>query len=403
MAEIKTERLDGYRRLIEIARDLASTLDLDMLLQRIVHAAAEVSGSEAASILLYDNLTRQLHFQVATNVDEPTMRGAVVPMERSIAGWVVLNRKSVRLTNVQEDPRFSGYVDEVTGRPPQSLIGVPLITKNKVVGVLEALNKERGKFTEGDESLLGVLGAQAAVAIENARLFQQSDLISEFVHELRTPLASLSTATYLLLRPEMSREQQEQIIHNIHTETLRLNSMASSFLDLARLESGRVQFRKTSFSIPDLLFECKDIMNSKAAEDQVQIRVQASEGLPPCEADRDKIKQVILNLLSNAIKYNRPEGTVAMSAAAAESNICITVEDTGIGIPEEALPHLFEKFYRVHESEDSASGTGLGLSICKQIVQGHGGRVEVHSRLGVGTSFSIIIPRLGKTGPLVRP
>src|SRR5512135_658577 len=135
MAEIKTERLDGYRRLIEIARDLASTLDLDILLQRIVHAAAEVSGSEAASILLYDHLTRQLNFQVATNLDEPTMRGLVIPMEGSVAGWVVLNRKSVRLTNVQEDPRFSGSVDQVTGRPAQSLIGVPLITKNKVVGV----------------------------------------------------------------------------------------------------------------------------------------------------------------------------------------------------------------------------------------------------------------------------
>ena len=240
MAEIKTQRLDGYRRLIEIARDLASTLDLDILLERIVRAAAEVSGSEAASILLYDNLTRQLYFQVATNLDEPTMRGVIVPLEGSIAGWIVINRKSVRIINAHEDPRFFGTVDQLTGRPTQSLLGVPLITKNKVVGVLEALNKEHGKFTEGDESMLSVLGAQAAVAIENARLFQQSDLISEFVHELRTPLASLSTATYLLLRPEMSREQQEQIIHNIHGETLRLNSLASSFLDLARLESGRV-------------------------------------------------------------------------------------------------------------------------------------------------------------------
>jgi signal transduction histidine kinase len=400
MAEIKTERLDGYRRLIEIARDLASTLDLDILLQRIVRAAAEVSGSEAASILLYDHLTRQLNFQVATNLDEPTMRGVAVPLDGSIAGWVVMNRKSVRLTNVQDDPRFFGHVDHMSGRPTHSLIGVPLITKNKVVGVLEALNKSRGKFTEGDESMLGVLGAQAAVAIENARLFQQSDLISEFVHELRTPLASLSTATYLLLRPEMSREQQDQIIHNIHGETLRLNSMASSFLDLARLESGRVQFRKTRFSIPDLLFECKDVMNSKAEEDKVIIRIEASEGLPLLEADRDKIKQVVLNLLSNAIKYNRPNGSVTVSAAAAETNLCITIEDTGLGIPDEALPHLFEKFYRVRETEDSVSGTGLGLSICKQIVQGHGGRVEVRSKLGVGTSFSVILPRSSKTQPL---
>ena len=117
--------------------------------------------------------------------------------------------------------------------------------------------------------MLSVLGAQAAVAIENARLFQQSDLVSEFVHELRTPLASLSTATYLLLQPQLAREQQQQIIHNIHTETLRLNSMAASFLDLARLESGRVQFRKASFAVADLLGECQDIMAAKAQEESV--------------------------------------------------------------------------------------------------------------------------------------
>ena len=399
MAEIKTERLGGYRRLIEIARDLASTLDLDILLERIVHAAAEVSGSEAASILLYDNLTRQLYFQVATNLDEPTMRGLVVPLEGSIAGWIVINRKAVRITDAHEDERFFGTVDQMTGRPTHSLLGVPLITKNKVVGVLEALNKEKGKFTEGDESMLTVLGAQAAVAIENARLFQQSDLISEFVHELRTPLASLSTATYLLLRPEMSREQQEQIIHNIHNETLRLNSLASSFLDLARLESGRVQFRKTVFSIADLLYECKDIMSSKADEEKVQVRIEAPDGLPTFDADRDKVKQVVLNLLSNAIKYNRENGQVVLRAGASDDETFICVEDTGLGIPEDALAHLFEKFYRVRETEGKAAGPALGLSICKQIVQGHGGRMEVKSKLGSGTSFTVHLPRSGKIQP----
>jgi signal transduction histidine kinase len=399
MAEIKTQRLDGYRRLIEIARDLASTLDLDVLLERIVEASAEVVRSEAASILLYDNLTRQLYFQVATDLDEPTLRGQVVPLEGSIAGWIVLNRKSVRVIDASKDPRFGGQADQIAGRSTKSMLGVPLITKNKVVGVLEALNKQSGRFTEGDESMLSVLGAQAAVAIENARLFQQSDLISEFVHELRTPLASLSTATYLLLQPAMGHEQQEQIINNIHTETLRLNSMAASFLDLARLESGRVQFRKAGINVADLLFECKDIMNSKALEEQVEIRIEGVEGVPPFEADRDKLKQVVLNLLSNAIKYNRPGGLVTMTASATESNACITVQDTGVGIPDDAIPHLFEKFYRVHDTEAKTSGTGLGLSICKEIVQGHGGRMEVKSQLGVGTSFSVIVPRSGKTQP----
>jgi len=400
MAEVKTERLDGYRRLIDIARDLASTLDLDILLSRIVHAAAEISGAEAASILLFDDTSRQLYFQVATNMDESTRRGIVVPLDGSIAGWIVNNRQTVRIANVHNDPRFFSSVEETTGFSTKSILGIPLVTKNKIVGVLEALNKPKGKFTDSDESMLVVLGAQAAVAIENARLFQQSDLISEFVHELRTPLSSLSTATYLLLRPEMSQDQRNQVINNIHSETMRLNSLASSFLDLARLESGRVQYRKARFSIADLLYECKDVMSSKARENNIQIRVESPEGMPLLDADRDKIKQVLLNLLSNAIKYNRPNGTVMLRAEVVEEKeIALHIQDTGLGIPDESLPHLFEKFFRVREHESRVAGTGLGLSICKQIINGHGGRIEVKSKIGVGTVFSVFLPYSAKSHP----
>ena len=399
MAEIKTQTLDSYLRLIEISRDLASTLDLDTLLDDIVHASADITHAEAASILLYDDTARQLYFQVATNIDEPTMRGLVVPLDKSIAGWIVTNRKSVRIDDAHKDERHFSDVEQTIGYETKSLLGIPLITKNKVVGVLEVLNKKRGRFTDPDESMLTVLGAQAAVAIENARLFQQSDLIAQFVHELRTPLASLSTATYLLLRPEMSREQRDQIVNNIHSETLRLNSLASSFLDLARLESGRVQFRKARFSVADLIYESSDVMTSKAQETSIQIRVEVPGDMPLLEADRDKIKQVLLNLLSNAIKYNRPNGSVIVTANFSETEESITIQDTGLGIPEEAIPHLFEKFYRVREHEGKVTGTGLGLSISKQIIQGHNGRIEVKSKMGVGTSFTIHLPRVSRMMP----
>ena len=399
MAEIKTQTLDSYLRVIEISRDLASTLDLDTLLDDIVRAAADITHAEAASILLYDDMARQLYFQVATNIDEPTMRGLVVPLDNSVAGWIVTNRKSVRIDDAQKDTRLYSNVDQTLSHTTKSLLGIPLITKNKVVGVIEVLNKKRGKFTDPDESMLTVLGAQAAVAIENARLFQQSDLIAEFVHELRTPLASLSTATYLLLRPEMSHEQRSQIVNNIHNETLRLNSLASSFLDLARLESGRVQFGITKFSAADLLYECRDVMMSKAQETNIQIRVDVPNDMPLMEADRDKIKQVLLNLLSNAIKYNRPNGSIIITGNYNEVELSIMIQDTGLGIPEESVPHLFEKFFRVREHEAKAAGTGLGLSICKQIIQGHNGRIEVKSKMGVGTSFTVFLPRTVRTMP----
>ncbi len=178
-----------------------------------------------------------------------------------------------------------------------------------------------------------------------------------------------------------------------------LNSLASSFLDLARLESGRVQFRRMRFSVADLLYECRDVMMTKAQETNIQIRIDVPNDMPLMEADRDKIKQVLLNLMSNAIKYNRPNGSVIVTGSFTDTELVIVIQDTGIGIPEDSVPHLFEKFYRVREHENKAQGTGLGLSISKQIIQGHNGRIEVKSKMGVGTSFTIHIPRIPRTIP----
>lgn len=386
------KRLEGYRRLIEISRDLASTLDLDNLLGRITHAAADITDAEAASILLYDDAARQLNFQVATNLDIQTMRGLVVPLEGSVAGWIVTNRKPVLIADAHDDPRFYQNIEQVTRLTTKSMLGVPLITKDKVVGVLEAINKHSGNFTDADVDLLLVLGAQAAVAIENARLFQQSDLIAEFVHELRTPLASIGTSTYLLLRPEISQEQRELMIKGIQSEALRLTTLASSFLDLARLESGRVQFHLTQFELGPFLDECCQFMQSKAEENAIAISVEVPPDFPPVEADRDKFKQVVLNLVSNAIKYNSPNGKVVLRAGYDNQGWILSVTDNGVGIPKKSLARLFEKFYRVQGTGLNTPGTGLGLSICKQIVSGHGGSISANSKVGEGTTFTIHMP-----------
>lgn len=394
METADTILLNKYKRLIEISRDLASTLDLDPLLNRIIYAARDITEAQAASILLYDSAAAQLYFSVATNMD-PNMRGIIVPMD-SIAGWILKNKKPVRIADVAKDTRHFNKVAKKLSFDTHSLIGVPLITNEKVIGVLEVINKENGEFNETDEDLLTVIGAQAAIAIENTRLFQQSDLIAEFVHELRTPLASLSTATYLLTRPEISSEQANQITTNIHTETIRLSALASSFLDLARLESGRVQFRKSKFDLQMVMEECKATMQTKADETKVQIVMDIPEGLPEMDADRDKIKQVMLNLFSNAIKYNRDGGKVLIKASVDDQNWQISVTDSGYGIPKDAIPNLFQKFYRVKGMEIKVGGTGLGLSICKGIIQGHEGRIEVESEVEVGTTFKVIIPRKSK-------
>ena len=168
--------------LIDLACDLASTLESSALLKRIVIAASELIEAQAASILLYDETAQELHFETTTNEDYPKMEGLVVPVENSIAGWIVMHRQPLIISDVHKDPRHYRVVGDMTDIITDSLLGVPLIAKDKVVGVLEAINKRGGDFTSDDQDLLMALGSQAAVAIENARLFQQSDQISELVH-----------------------------------------------------------------------------------------------------------------------------------------------------------------------------------------------------------------------------
>lgn len=389
----KPSLLERYQRLIEISRDLASTLDLDTLLYRIVKAAADLSLAEASSILLYDSVNNELHFQAATNLDDPTLRGLAVPVDRSVAGWIVTNREALIISDVNSDGRHFGHINKVSNLATQSILGVPLINKDKVIGALEAINKHQGKFDTDDQELLMILGTQAAIAIENTRLFQQSDLISEFVHELRTPLASINTAAHLLSNPKMNESAKEQMIAAIQTETTRLSTLATSFLDIARLESGRAQLHIEKCDLVTLLNECSSLMQAQAQGSGIQLEVILPPETPSTfQGDCDKIKQAILNLLSNAIKYNRPGGKISLTGKNHQNDVIVTVKDNGIGIPAEHLPRLFTKFYRVPGADQQAQGTGLGLTIVKRIIEGHGGKISVESVENQGTTFTIRLP-----------
>lgn len=384
--------IERYQMVMEISRDLASTLDLDILLRRIVAAAADLCQAEQASILLYDQVKEELHFEASTNLNQPQIRGLIIPVNASIAGWIVANRQPIILSDVRHDSRHYGIISQVTKTETSSLLGVPLITKDKVIGALETINKRTGTFTDEDQEILTTLGAQAAVAIENARLFQQSDWISELVHELRTPLSSLSTAVHIVLRRDVPDEQLQRISQIIRDEISRLSDLTSSFLDLSRLESGRAQFYMHTFDLKRLLEDCCEMELPRAAEKSLDLNLWVEPGLPPLTGDQDKIKQVIINLINNGIKYNRPEGKVNVKASTNQNEFIIAVIDTGPGIPPESLSNLFTRFYRVPGIEKFSTGTGLGLSICKRIVEAHHGRIEVQSEVGLGTTFTVIIP-----------
>jgi signal transduction histidine kinase len=385
-------KLEHYQQLLDISKDLVSNHDLSSMLNKITTTACELSNSEASSILLYNERVKELYFQSATGLDEPVMHGLVVPLDGSIAGWVVKQGKTVLINDVHNDPRFFEGIEKKTQIITRSLVGIPLIVQEKVIGILEVINNRNGGFSEYEIEILTILGTQAALAIENTRLFQQSDQISELVHEIRTPLSSISTAAFLLQQAEVSKEQRLSYSKTIYSEAQRLSDMATTFLDLARLESGRTSFKPSWINLKVLVDDVLEIFFNQTEDSRINLTSTVPAEYPEIYADRDKLKQVFINLVSNAIKYNQKGGHIIISADLIENEHLIIVKDDGIGMSSEIVKHLFERFYRSHRTEDQIQGTGLGLSICKKIIENHNGRVSVKSEPNVGTEFEIWLP-----------
>jgi len=388
-------RLACYERLIEISRTLTATLDLDALLEHILTAAVDLTETEAASILLISR-SGALQFEASYNPDGLSLPSIEVPLEGSIAGWVVIHNEPLVIPDPRRDPRWSSAVDEATTFVTRNLLAVPMRTSRKVIGCLEALNKKDDQaFTEEDVDVLTTLAAQAAVAIENARLFEQSDLIAEMVHELRAPLAAIKAITHLILRPELSEEKRRSLVDTIANETTRLTRLTTEFLDLARLESGRTRLQRGPVNLPVLLHEAVMTIQPQAADRHLTVALDITPtDFPTLMGDAEKLKQVMLNLLTNAVKYNCDGGHVWVRAflGGDGQHAQIEVQDTGPGIPPQYLEHLFEKFYRVTDAEGYTEGTGLGLAIARRIVEMHGGTIGVQSEVGVGTTFSFTLP-----------
>ncbi len=390
------QRLNRYERIIEISQQLNSMLDHVTLLKRIIAAGMELTNTEAVSILLIDPASGELRFEQASDPNTMAqMQNIIVPMEGSIAGWVVMHGEGRVIEDVKQDPSFFDEVDDELEFTTRNILAVPMKTHNKVIGALEAINKRnRERFTDEDVRLLGILAGQAAIAIENARMFQQSDFMAEMVHELRTPLAALKTSAVLLRREDLPEDKRTDIVVTMQGETDRLIRLTSDFLDLARLESGRTRLDIQPFELAKLLDESVDVVETQAASRTITIQ----RFYEPIEVagDRGKIKQVLLNLLTNAIKYNREGGRVTVRAYPTTRYdvpyVEIAIADTGYGISKENQKQMFQKFYRVAATANTVAGTGLGLAIAKHIVEAHEGDIWLESQLDVGSTFYLTLP-----------
>ncbi|MDQ3412931.1 MAG: cell wall metabolism sensor histidine kinase WalK, partial [Chloroflexota bacterium] len=229
------------------------------------------------------------------------------------------------------------------------------------------------------------------------------EFVANVSHELRTPLASIralveTLETGAIDEPEIAADFLRRIVNEVD----RLTGLVNELLDLARLESGRVTLNRDVLSPPDVLHHALDRLRPQTARALLTLVSDIPDDLPPICADRARVEQVMLNLVHNAIKFTPAGGTITVSARANQGALVVTVTDTGVGVAEEEMPRLFERFYKADRAR-SSDGTGLGLAIAKHIVQAHAGVIWVESEAGRGSRFSFTLPlaeEAAKTAPI---
>ncbi len=227
--------------------------------------------------------------------------------------------------------------------------------------------------------------------------------VSSVSHELRSPLAAIDGYCELLLEgldKGMTPDKQEKGLKIMKEATIRLTNFINNILDLAKIKAGKFEIRKTSINVSDIAQEIVSLFESLAAQQGKKLRYESVGEIPKIEIDPEKIKQVITNLIGNAMKFTAANAEITVSARAIKAQgtnvpkfIEVRIADTGIGIPADALPKVFDKFFQVQESQNKKpKGTGLGLAIVAEIIKLHEGKIWVESTLGKGSTFKFILP-----------
>jgi signal transduction histidine kinase len=242
---------------------------------------------------------------------------------------------------------------------------------------------------------MGIVALLRDISAAKALDQLKDQFISMTSHELRAPLSAVQTYIDTLLGGFVGdlSEEQRAILDRCSQRLSALVSLVNDLLDTSRLQSGRVERRIVALAIAPVIQEALDLLRPRAEERQLSLAAEIAPDLPAIDMDREDLTRILTNLLDNAIKYNHPGGSVTVRARGEGYYLRLEVADTGLGMPKDALPHLFSEFFRVKRPETvSITGTGLGLSIIKRIVEFYKGHVEVQSELGVGSTFTVFLP-----------
>jgi signal transduction histidine kinase/HAMP domain-containing protein len=418
MVEVRTGELarsvEELKALGEVSQVVSSTLNLETVLTTIVARAVQLSGTTGGVVYEYDEATQEFHPRVTQQMGDElveAVRTAPIRLGEGAVGRAAATRAPVQIPDVLDERAYGlTRLQPILARLGyRSLLAVPLLREERIVGGLVVWRREPGKFSAQVVNLLQTFATQSVLAIENARLFREieekgreleiankhkSEFLANMSHELRTPLNSILGYTELILDNVYGdvSEKVRDVLTRLEKSGRHLLALINDVLDLSKIEAGQLTLSLSDYSMKDVVQTVFTAVESLAAEKELALQARVSPELPLGRGDERRITQVLLNLVGNAIKFTEA-GEVRVEVSTTDGAFLVAVSDTGPGIAPAAQEKIFEEFHQVDSSSTrKKGGTGLGLSIAKRIVQMHGGRIWVESSPGKGSTFWFTLP-----------
>lgn len=396
-------RLRALIPLFELGQTFMSTMAEEQLSRRVLKVAQQETRATKAALILLDQDGQQLAAHIGEGLDVEISLGceSAVKLAQVSQQFTIPDRQKTSALSPL-------WIDQLAQADIHTAIITPLMSKAKPLGALIVTkNHPQDSFAASDAEMLSILCGQAAIAIENARLFEQiqqayeelkeldrlkSEFINVAAHELRTPLAILMGHASLL--EEELDGFVGQRIKIIVRNAVRLRELVDDLLVLCHQESGIVRLRMEPCDLGELVEILTDDHRALAQDKQQTINVFVEEGLPPVIIDHHRLHLVLSNLLSNAIKFTPRGGTILVRGWLEGNDVLVSVQDNGIGISPDEADRIFDRFYQVEDSlTREYPGIGLGLAIVKGMVDLWRGRIWVESKLGEGSTFTFTIPQ----------
>jgi signal transduction histidine kinase/CheY-like chemotaxis protein/ligand-binding sensor domain-containing protein len=455
LAKTESEGKKNVELLSEMGREITASLDFETIFGKLYDRVNELADADVFGVGLYHPDRHEIEYRLAIEKGKryaPYTRDTT--NQDQLPVWCIEHREPVFINDIAtEASRYITSYHETSQRledgsmsqPPQSLIYLPLVSKDRVLGIITIQSLRKNAYTDHHLNVMQSLASYTAIALDNAdayrqlneheheirRLFEEAEkarsiaeeadaaksaFLSTVSHELRTPLTSvLGFAKIIRKRLEdrifplvdksdtkvsQAVKQVEDNLRVVVSEGERLTKLIDDVLDLAKIEAGKLEWHMESVDVADIIDRATAATSSLFDQKGLRLEKQVPSDLPSVTGDRDRLIQVVINLISNAVKFTST-GSVTCRVERRAGDLVVSVIDTGLGIAPTDQPKVFERFKQVGDTlTDKPKGTGLGLPICKEIVEHHAGRIWVESALGAGSTFSFSLPVTVEQGAL---